>query len=141
LPTIKDPEYNEYEFFPKPPSTPAAIPQCQLLHLFKDPSCAGTTSAVLANIPKRITGELPNDVAVAWGLQLQQTLCHTRVTCLFLVFWIPCMAFAGWWISENPMDLQNASVPGTMIATVTTVLVAILPAHFRHYQNLPSPAP
>ncbi|KAF8241872.1 hypothetical protein K440DRAFT_641098 [Wilcoxina mikolae CBS 423.85] len=141
LPTIKDPEYEEYEFCPKPPPTPAAIPRCLLLHLFKDPSCAGTTSAVLENIPKRINGELPHDVTTAWGLQLQQTLCHKRVTCLFLAFWILSMAFAGWWISGHPGDLQNAAVPGTVFAAVGTVLVAILPAHFSHDQNLPSSAP
>jgi len=133
VPPSNDPEYNNYDYTPKPPDDSSHFPMRELLHYFENPECAGTSENCLKIIPKRIVGKLGQE-RIAWGLELRQNLCPVRVTLLFMIVWSSSMGFAGWWLSENPGDLQNATVPASMIATIVTV-AAILPDVFGHYQN------
>jgi hypothetical protein len=138
VPPDGDPAYNVYHYSPKPPDKPPVIPEFKLLHYFKNPECPGipTCGDFLKKIPKR-DGELPDDQDIAWGLQLQLNLCRTRVSVLFLLFWLPSWGFFCWWMSERPWDIQSGAVPATIVAVVATLLLAIFPAHIAHYQNLP----
>jgi hypothetical protein len=138
VPPDGDPAYNVYHYSPKPPDKPPVIPEFKLLHYFKNPECPGipTCGDFLKKIPKR-DGELPDDQDIAWGLQLQLNLCPTRISVLFLLFWLSSWGFFCWWMSERPWDIQSGAVPATVVAVVATLLLAIFPAHIAHYQNLP----
>ncbi|KAF8541060.1 hypothetical protein BDD12DRAFT_538460 [Trichophaea hybrida] len=138
VPPINDPGYKVYDYSPKPPENPPVIPEFKLLHYFNNPKCSGTPtcSDFLKKIPKR-KRELPDGEDTVWGLQLQLSLCHTMISILFLLFWLPSWGFFGWWMSKHPWDIQKGAVPATILAKVATVLLAILPANFAHYQNLP----
>jgi hypothetical protein len=136
LPLENDPIYSEYEFSPKPPDVPPLIPHMILLHIFDEPECAKDSSKILTCIPKRVHGELPVDVHVAWGVQLQQDLCNLRV-CFLLVAIGLAAAIADCWISGYPRGLQKSTVLITAFFAVVVILVAILLPNAIHYRNLP----
>jgi len=131
-----DPRYPEYEFWPKPAGNPPLIPHSGLLHCFNNPECALTPPEFLTCIPKKVRGELPGDVGVVWGVQLQQGLCNWSVWTLLVVIWF-VVAFADWWISGYFNDHQKSTVLLTPFIAIAVVLMKIHLTNAIHYQNLP----
>ncbi|KAF8542023.1 hypothetical protein BDD12DRAFT_803237 [Trichophaea hybrida] len=140
LPRKNDPIYSEYEFVPKPPFDPPVIPTMNLLHFFNEPECAGTSRNFLQHIPKRVNGGLPNEVDIAWGLQLQQDLCGLRVGILLVGFWAGAAAVIELWVQRHPTDFPKVSAPLTAFIAVLGLLFTLRPPNSIQYHNLPKPS-
>ncbi|CZR56621.1 uncharacterized protein PAC_06510 [Phialocephala subalpina] len=120
------PEDLLYEYSPRPPHADVppiqpeefeiALSSCNsscFFWLFHD--CVGTPqgSDALERIPKR-RGEFELKSGAreyAWGLEAHHTISFLRMLIYHLIIFAGPFAFWGWWQSDHPWDLQDASIP------------------------------
>lgn len=108
LPAATNPNY-QYE--PKPPDEIPPVPTRLLMEYFTDPSCAGTSTAILEAFPVRTTGQMTRLEKHGWGLHAGEHLSFWRITSLAAFVLVGPIAFFVYWLIVYPGDLQNASVP------------------------------
>lgn len=108
LPVATDPDY-QYE--PKPPSEVPPVAARLLMEYFDDPTCAGTSTAILEAFPVRTAGAMTRAEKHGWGLHAQEHLGFWRIVCLTAGLLVGPCAFFVYWLVVYPGDLQNASVP------------------------------
>jgi len=77
-----------------------------------------------------VLGVLPNEEELAWGLQAVEGLSVFRVLILMSVV-ISLSVVIGtvlffWWLSKHAGDLQDASVPMTIILSMASLVVGIM---------------
>lgn len=100
-----------YQYEPKPPAEVPPVPTRLLMEYFDDPSCAGTSTAILEAFPVRTTGEMTRLEKHGWGLHGAEHLSFWRILCVTGVVLFGPSWFFVHWLVVHPGDLQNASVP------------------------------
>lgn len=81
------------------------------MEYFDDPSCAGTSTAILEAFPVRTTGEMARTEKHGWGLHGEEHLSFVRVLGVAVaVLFAPSWFFVHWLVM-HPGDVQNAAVP------------------------------
>jgi hypothetical protein len=65
--------------------------------------------------PKRQRSFEADQASPLWGFETVYTTCNTRSIAYHCVMVIGSFAWWAWWLKEHPDDLQNASVPATLV--------------------------
>lgn len=99
------------------------------MEYFADPTCAGTSTAVLETFPTRITGKLSQREKYGWGLHACEHLSFLKVTILSVVVLLGPLCFFMYWLLNRHGDLQNPSVP-LFLAFVVIGSFVVLPHYF-----------
>jgi hypothetical protein len=115
-----------YEYSPRPPHAdiPPIKPEefelalsscCSSCFMWLFHDCIGTSQGneAVERIPKR-RGEFALKSGTrefAWGLEAQHSISFLRMLIYHLIVLAGPFAFWGWWQSDHPWDLQDASIP------------------------------
>ena len=127
-----------YLYNPKPYYRPYRPPLTK--HEWQDrfhsllPRSYGIKADALFKLPKRSQRfNLQTHVSreTIWGLHVQVRISAAMVVAWLLAITIGGWIFAGWWLKDHPGDLQNASVPITLIIGALMLLWLPLGEKFR----------
>lgn len=138
----------EYEYDPRPPrATNPPIPRHEFeMHLNAcDQPCRWSwfyfhecmpqlnTSSSITSIPKKhdrfnitaaSSSNSPTD-AFAWGLEARHSISALYLVIYHVLIVAGPFAFWAWWMTEYPGDLQNASVPVTVVLGLLSLFWSI----------------
>lgn len=69
----------------------------------------------LARVPKRTKSFMEDQTSPIWGLEAVFAVSFAYVLFYHCLMVVGPLAFWGWWLSVHPDDLQNASIPFTVV--------------------------
>lgn len=124
------PTHQDYQYSPRvgsadarnPPISPHAFES--LLHACCDPctwpiphDCMPPPASViyLERIPKRKRSFETDQASPIWGFETVFSPSLAHIFAYHCLMVIGPFAFWAWWLKEHPDDLQNASVPATLV--------------------------
>jgi hypothetical protein len=83
------------------------------------------TTRAIKRIPKKKspfdTSSTDDKNAYAWGLEARHEISAAYVAFYHLLILALPFSFWGWWQARHPGDLQNASVPVTIVLTMLSL--------------------
>ncbi|KAJ2999064.1 hypothetical protein NUW58_g123 [Xylaria curta] len=128
-PQAADPEYIEYRFQPRPWPTGALYPSNEVWYYFRNPDDCGTSTDLNQILSVRIQGRLGSR-ARAFGIHIEEAYSVWAILVPSFVVVSVTLAATAWfiplWLSTHPGDLQNATVPITVVFTVVGSLLQVV---------------